>query len=89
MTPQYYLAELATEQEIEVLVSQSDFEEALRELVPSVSQDEMAHYAAVQQRFANDTINSISQEGELTSEFQVAEVDPGTRTNKGKGKAVP
>jgi peroxin-6 len=89
MTPQYYLAELATEQEIEVLVSQSDFEEALRELVPSVSQEEMTHYAEVQQRFANDTINSASQEGERAGELLVAEVELGTKTNKGKGRAIP
>lgn len=48
LTPQYYLSELATAQEIEVLVSQSDFEHALAELVPSVSEAEMAHYREVQ-----------------------------------------
>ena len=58
MTPQYYLAELAKPEEISVLVGQQDFEEALRELVPSVSQAELEHYAAVQQRFANETISS-------------------------------
>ncbi|KAK4048422.1 peroxisomal assembly protein [Microbotryomycetes sp. JL201] len=58
LTPQYYLAELATPAEIEVLVSQEDFEAALAELVPSVSQAEMQHYKLVQQRFSTETMNS-------------------------------
>ncbi|KAF8491938.1 AAA-domain-containing protein [Gautieria morchelliformis] len=86
ITPQYYLAELATELEIEVLVAHGDFEEALRELVPSVSHSEMAHYAAVQQRFANDTINSDKQ-GKRGRELLTAEVEH--KTDKGKGRAFP
>lgn len=39
---------MAKPQEIEVLVSQRDFEAALAELVPSVSEAEMAHYRVVQ-----------------------------------------
>ncbi|GAA5985229.1 hypothetical protein JCM11641_003639 [Rhodosporidiobolus odoratus] len=58
LTPQYYLAELATPAEIEVLVAQQDFEAALVELVPSVSQAEMLHYKTVQQRFSAETMNS-------------------------------
>ncbi|KAI0948498.1 hypothetical protein AcV7_009223 [Taiwanofungus camphoratus] len=60
LTPQYYLAELATSAETEVLVSQEDFDFALRELVPSVSQAEMDHYARIQQRFSPTTINGSS-----------------------------
>lgn len=60
LTPQYYLAELATPAEMEVLVMQQDFEAALNELVPSVSQAEMDHYARVQQRFSKETINSAA-----------------------------
>ncbi|KAL0947238.1 hypothetical protein HGRIS_013359 [Hohenbuehelia grisea] len=52
LTPQYYLAEMASAQDIEVLVSQADFDLALHNLVPSVSQSEMDHYATVQQRFS-------------------------------------
>ncbi|GJN93762.1 hypothetical protein Rhopal_006819-T1 [Rhodotorula paludigena] len=58
LTPQYYLAEMATPQEIEVLVAQQDFEAALAELVPSVSQAEMLHYKTVQSRFSAETLNS-------------------------------
>ena len=60
LTPQYYLAEMASATEIEVLVSQEDFEAALRSLVPSVSQAEMEHYARVQQQFSKETINSTT-----------------------------
>ncbi|KAI0831786.1 AAA-domain-containing protein [Trametes gibbosa] len=56
MTPQYYLGELATASETEVLVSEEDFNAALRELVPSVSQAEMDHYARIQQRFSNEPL---------------------------------
>ncbi|KAJ7093066.1 AAA-domain-containing protein [Mycena epipterygia] len=52
LTSQYYLAELASAEDIEVLVSQSDFDRALGNLVPSVSQSEMDHYAHIQQRFS-------------------------------------
>lgn len=38
LTPQYYLAEMARPEEMQVTVSQQDFELALRELVPSVSE---------------------------------------------------
>lgn len=52
LTSQYYLAELASAEDIDVLVSQADFDRALQSLVPSVSQSEMDHYAHVQQRFS-------------------------------------
>ncbi|KAI0668555.1 AAA-domain-containing protein [Trametes maxima] len=57
MTPQYYLGELATPAETEVLVSEEDFNAALRELVPSVSQAEMEHYARIQQRFSSEPLS--------------------------------
>ncbi|KZT03423.1 AAA-domain-containing protein [Laetiporus sulphureus 93-53] len=60
LTPQYYLAELATPAEMEVLVSHADFDAALSELIPSVSQAEMEHYARIQQRFSQETINTTS-----------------------------
>lgn len=52
MTPQYYLAELASSTEIHISVSQMDFNKALKALVPSVSQAEMEHYARVQRHFS-------------------------------------
>ncbi|KAI0086687.1 AAA-domain-containing protein [Irpex rosettiformis] len=61
LTPQYYLAEMASPEDIDVLVNQGDFEAALRDLIPSVSQAEMDHYARVQQQFSRETINSIDE----------------------------
>ncbi|GAA6007485.1 hypothetical protein JCM11491_004179 [Sporobolomyces phaffii] len=58
LTPQYYLAEMATPSEIEVLVAQQDFEAALAELIPSVSPQELAHYKQVRAKFSTETMNS-------------------------------
>jgi peroxin-6 len=58
LTPQYFLAEMATEDDISVLVSQSDFDVALRNLVPSVSQAEMDHYSKIQSRFSKDQVGN-------------------------------
>lgn len=54
LTAQYYLAEVATKAEIEVVVTQEDFERALKNLVPSVSETEMKHYARIRQRFSEN-----------------------------------
>ncbi|KAI9144509.1 P-loop containing nucleoside triphosphate hydrolase protein [Paraphysoderma sedebokerense] len=51
VTPQHYLEYMATPEETDVLVSKSDFELALAELVPSVSMSEMDHYKRVQEKF--------------------------------------
>lgn len=56
---------MATSEETDVLVSRKDFELALSELVPSVSQGEMEHYAEVQRKFASDTINAIKDKEEI------------------------
>jgi len=52
MTAPFYLAELAAPHEVQVRVHRRHFEEALRELTPSVSPQEMAHYREVQRQFA-------------------------------------
>ncbi|KZT37002.1 AAA-domain-containing protein [Sistotremastrum suecicum HHB10207 ss-3] len=57
ITPQYYLSEMADPSESHVSVSQGDFEQALREVVPSVSQQELQHYKRVQEQFADMTLN--------------------------------
>lgn len=75
---------MATPSEIEVLVSQLDFEAALSELVPSVSKAEMEHYKVVQQRFSGETMNSE----EKMAQKQIQAAGPLTRESKGKGKAV-
>ncbi|KAJ4488270.1 AAA-domain-containing protein [Lentinula aciculospora] len=54
LTPQYYLAEMASEEDVHVEVTQKDFILALEGLVPSVSQTEMDHYKSIQERFSRD-----------------------------------
>lgn len=51
ITPQYYLSELASPQETEVIVAHEDFMDALHELVASVSQAELEHYNKIQMKF--------------------------------------
>ena len=51
ITPQYYLSEMAAPSDIDVLVTQEDFLQALKDLVPSVSMAELIHYKEVQVRF--------------------------------------
>jgi peroxin-6 len=50
---------MASPEDIHVLVQQKDFDAALRDLIPSVSQAEMDHYARVQQQFSQETINRV------------------------------
>jgi peroxin-6 len=92
MTAQYYLAELATPAEIDVLVNSDDFNRALDELIPSVSASELEHYREVQQKFASSTINSVEKEEAALEESafrnEDENVDLVPRSDKGKGKAV-
>ena len=81
LTPRYYLAEMAAPAELEVVVQKDDFEAALKDLVPSVSADEMAHYAQVQKQFSKVTMNA-----KQTKENGVHQKSAGS-FGKGKGKA--
>ncbi len=63
ITPQYYLSAMAEPVDTDVLVSSVDFEQALAELVPSVSQSELEHYKTVQQRFTNDALATNKGKG--------------------------
>jgi peroxin-6 len=60
MTADYYLAELASAEDMAVYVTQEDFDRALDSLVPSVSQAEMEHHRQIQKRFSQgDEIDII------------------------------
>ncbi|GAA97207.1 uncharacterized protein L969DRAFT_43069 [Mixia osmundae IAM 14324] len=80
--PQYYLSEMAKPSEIEVLVSQGDFENALAELVPSVSKAEMAHYRTIQGRFSGK-----GPEPEQLNGHADPAASQARPKGKGKGKA--
>lgn len=59
LTPQYYLTEIATSDDLHILVTQRDFIRALNELTPSVSVLEMQHYATIQKRFMQEIVKDI------------------------------
>jgi peroxin-6 len=59
LTPRYYLAEMATPEDTDVRVCQKDFDQAFRDLVPSVSQPEMDHYARIQQQFSRTKLVAV------------------------------
>lgn len=85
LTPQYYLSEIATEEEIAVLVGVADFEDALRELVPSVSGAEMEHYRRVQAQFSPPAAAEVVEDSEADG-MNGAVVVNGSGMGKGKGK---
>jgi peroxin-6 len=102
ITPQYYLAKMVTDDETDVVVALEDFENALRELVPSVSQTEMEHYRSVQAHFTkggdknhealmNDKPQSlITQSSDLRNgpshHNDEAVLGPTKNLDKGKGR---
>jgi hypothetical protein len=69
---------MATPEEIAVVVTAEDFTAALRDLVPSVSQAEMAKYAQIRQRFSR-SVNNATDGG--------ADDDQGSNIDT-KGKAT-
>lgn len=73
---------MAPPAELEVVVQAQDFESALRDLVPSVSAEEMAHYANVQKQFSKVTMNAKQIKENGVHDGQVPE-----KMDKGKGKA--
>jgi peroxin-6 len=81
LTPRYYLAEMASPAELEVVVQADDFKAAFKDLVPSVSAEEMSHYAQVQKQFSKVTMNSKQVKENGVHESPVGSV------GKGKGKA--
>ncbi|KAI9360389.1 AAA-domain-containing protein [Zopfochytrium polystomum] len=51
LTPQVYLEKMASPEETQVVVEEQDFMNALAELTPSVSEQDLEHYRQVQARF--------------------------------------
>ncbi|KAG2181260.1 hypothetical protein INT43_008843 [Umbelopsis isabellina] len=84
ITAQYYLAHLATPEDILVQVTEQDFIKALEELIPSVSASELEHYKTVRERFEKK-----DDEEEEEAEQQVVQqpAQPSKGKGKGKGKA--
>ena len=59
ITSHYYLSEMALERDVQVLVTQHDFDLALSKLKPSVTESEMQHYSYVQRLFSSDISNGV------------------------------
>ena len=75
---------MATPEEIAVVVTAEDFTAALRDLVPSVSQAEMAKYAQIRQRFSRTVSDDNTTDGGARDQ-----ADQGSNIDtKGKGKAT-
>jgi peroxin-6 len=89
----YFFDHLATEEDTAVMVTEEDFIEANRELVPSVSADELKHYERVRKAFEGAgkkeepqqrPQHSMSPNGQEQPQFRL----PGSGKGKGKGKAT-
>jgi peroxin-6 len=89
ITPQYYLAEMATDEDTDITVTREDFISALKELVPSVSQTEMEHYRQVQKRFSEEVHKGADDELEGAPDTLTWE-EPQSKPKdiKGKGRAA-
>ncbi|SJX66187.1 related to PEX6-peroxisomal assembly protein [Sporisorium reilianum f. sp. reilianum] len=85
LTAQYYLAEMATPDEIEVKVNRADFENALRELTPSVSELEMQHYREVQAKFSAPKKDEVANgnKGAVDEERLLAAVEAAAANGSG------
>ncbi|KAK9454097.1 P-loop containing nucleoside triphosphate hydrolase protein [Dipodascopsis uninucleata] len=98
VTTRWWFDTQATSEDVEVIVCQEDFEKARRELVSSVSDEELKHYARVRESFeggkstgpsvissglSNDGIGSSISETKSTSDGSNGVIT----SSKGKGKA--
>jgi len=78
----YFFDHLAEEGDTEVVVEERDFEEARRELVPSVSAEELRHYERVRRTF-----EGVGKKEEKRQEGMGRGIN-GEEKGKGKGKAI-
>lgn len=85
ITIAYFFDHLATEEDTAVLVTEEDYVEAHKELVPSVSADELRHYDRVRRTF-----EGAGKQGEEKKQIEAPRTNgvPSTSSSKGKGKAV-
>lgn len=81
----------ATPEDIAVMVTEKDFLDANRELIPSVSAGELAHYERVRATFEGGREKQQQQPAHtdaLISPASPGFVRPSSKAGKGKGKAV-
>ncbi len=94
----YFFDHFATPEDVAVMVTEQDFLDAHRELIPSVSAGELAHYERVRATFegGRDTASQEQNQGQVARGSSGPGIDIGKRTvsglsrgsGKGKGKAL-
>ncbi|EMD62976.1 hypothetical protein GGP41_005012 [Bipolaris sorokiniana] len=77
----YFFDHIATEEDTAVMVTEEDFMEAHKELVPSVSADELRHYDRVRRQFEGAGKKEEDQKANGSASQQPS-------SGKGKGKAI-
>jgi peroxin-6 len=83
ITIAYFFDHLATEEDTAVMVTEQDYIDAHKELVPSVSADELRHYDRVRRTFEG------AGKQEEKKQIEAPPTTNGTGSSgKGKGKAV-
>ncbi|KAJ4372280.1 peroxisomal assembly protein [Neocucurbitaria cava] len=85
ITIAYFFDHLATEEDTAVMVTEQDFVEAHRELVPSVSADELRHYERVRKAFEGTGKKEEDKKAQAITAGN--EGPPQNPSWKGKGKA--
>ncbi|KAL1794611.1 hypothetical protein ACET3X_006427 [Alternaria dauci] len=86
ITIAYFFDHLATEEDTAVMVTEEDFMEAHKELVPSVSADELRHYDRVRKQFEGAGKKEGAGAGEKNGGTAPLAIEQGAGA-KGKGKA--
>ena len=86
ITPAYFFDHYAQTEDIAVQVTEEDFMEAQRELVPSVSGKELEHYGRVRAMF--ESVGEREAREKVVAENEEREVENGQGDRKGKGKEV-
>ena len=87
----YFFDHHATEQDTAVMVTEEDFENAERELVPSVSVKELEHYKRVRAQFEKPEEKGSDGgkgKGKVVPDWQQHHESRPRSNGKGKGKAV-
>ncbi|KAI0464666.1 peroxisomal assembly protein [Komagataella kurtzmanii] len=69
VSTRWWFDNVATKEDIDVLVTLEDFDKSRKELVPSVSAEELDHYLRVRQNFEGGKEKKVAQENGQTEHF--------------------
>ncbi|KAF9581438.1 peroxisomal assembly protein [Lunasporangiospora selenospora] len=86
ITSQYYLDHISKPEDILVQVREEDFDQALAELVPSVSAQELQHYQQVQKMFNTDDLAKNAEEEDQKRESRMAKQEQEQRSREEHAK---